>query len=68
MCWLSFINEGQFKDGSHSWSGTFIWKTGAKYVGEYGNCLPNRIGNLTFANGNNYMFQFKDSYYSGNGT
>ena len=55
--------EGNCKNGQ----GTYIYDSGAKYVGQYKNGKINGTGTLYFSNGNRYTGQWKNNYREGRG-
>ena len=62
--------EGSFKDGTqirHGF-GTYYWKNGDKYVGDYKNDERTGYGTYTWANGDKYVGDFKCDKRTGYGT
>ena len=52
----------------HNCFGTYTWRHGEKYVGEYKENQHHGQGTYTFADGKKYVGEFKDSKRHGQGT
>ncbi len=51
-----------------TYSGTYPFANGDRYVGEFKDGKRHGQGTLTFVNGNKYVGEFKGSYFNGQGT
>jgi hypothetical protein len=63
--------DGEWKENERSGNGTFIWKTGEKYIGEWLNNLRQGHGILTYSEDDeraSYDGEWKEDEASGNGT
>lgn len=63
---------GLFKDGLRNGNGTFVWRDGEMYEGEFKNNFKNGYGKITYAPDNKneadyYFGQFKDGKEHGKG-
>ncbi len=62
--------KGHWKDDNKSGKGKLVWKSGAKYEGEFENGLPNGFGVFTFSKESEadyYEGHWKDHKMSGKG-
>ena len=68
----SDLPRGQGEDSiSDNWDncvGTWITKSGPKYVGEFRRMLPNGQGTMSYADGSKYVGAWKDLKQHGHGT
>jgi hypothetical protein len=60
------VYEGTFVDGQMNGYGTFSWKNGMKYVGEFSNGLHGQ-GTFTWPDGSVYVGQFTNDRLTGDG-
>jgi len=64
---LSFVSAQCIKGDCYSGQGSYIYPSGAKYVGEFRNGKINGKGILFFSNGNKYIGEWKNHYREGYG-
>ncbi len=59
--------DGEWKEDLKSGTGTFLWKSGDKYVGEYQDGLTNGKGTYYWPSGNKYVGDFLNGNFHGIG-
>ena len=61
-------NESYPKDNKYNGQGSYYWKDGRKYVGQWKNDDKHGQGTFTWPRGNKYMGQWKNDKQHGQGT
>ncbi|MEM6963745.1 MAG: caspase family protein [Bacteroidota bacterium] len=67
VAFLQFSTAQCIKGNCINGSGTFVYASGAKYIGTFKNGKMNGDGALYFSNGNKYFGQWKNQYREGKG-